>query len=134
VVLHPGPGGFGKTSLLAQWRSSTSPRAPWWPGCPRSSATIPQRLVQAWRWRCAIGAGRPSFGHTVIEGADMSELEAVTRWLAELAQLALRVVLCDDEAERLQPPRSPALELLPTRCATCRRTCRPSSPRARMST
>jgi len=109
VVLIQAPGGFGKTSLLAQWRLEHLAQGAVVAWLSAQQRDDPQRLVQGMALAVRIGAGRPSFGHTVIEGADMSELEAVTRWLAELAQLALRVVLVIDEAERLQPP---ALELL----------------------
>jgi LuxR family maltose regulon positive regulatory protein len=109
VVLVQAPAGFGKTSLLAQWRLEHLAQGAAVAWLSAQQRDDPQRLVQGMALAVRIGAGRPSFGHTVIEGADMSELEAVTRWLAELAQLALRVVLVLDEAERLQPP---ALELL----------------------
>ena len=93
VVLLQAPGGFGKTSLLAQWRLEHLAQGAVVAWLSAQQRDDPQRLVQGMALAVRIGAGRPSFGHTVIEGADMSELEAVTRWLAELSQLALRWIL-----------------------------------------
>ena len=109
IVLVQAPAGFGKTSLLAQWRLEHLGQgaAVGWLSAQRRDG--PQRLVQGMTLAVRVGASRPSFGLTLVESADMDELEAVTRWLAELAQLALRLVLVVDEAERLPPA---TLELL----------------------
>jgi LuxR family maltose regulon positive regulatory protein len=57
--------------------------------------------VQSLALAVRAGAGRPTFGHTLIDVAPAAGLEGVTAWLAEVAQSALDIVLFVDEAERL---------------------------------
>ncbi|WP_207004884.1 LuxR C-terminal-related transcriptional regulator [Trinickia mobilis] len=103
VVVIQAPAGYGKTSLLAQWRREQLARGVavvWFSSDERDDA---QRfllgLVQAVRSGCA----RPSFGRLLMDGgmASLGELEGVTAWLAEASQLPGDVLLIVDEAERL---------------------------------
>ncbi len=57
-------------------------------------------------------AGRPTFGHTLLEAATPAGLEGVTVWLAEVAQSALDIVLVVDEADRLPAATRDALAYL----------------------
>ncbi|MFO1273106.1 MAG: LuxR C-terminal-related transcriptional regulator [Rubrivivax sp.] len=101
VVLVQAPAGFGKTSLLAQWRLEHLARGAvvaWLLAQPQDS---PARLVQALALAVRSGAARPGFGHTLLESPALGGIEGVTLWLAELAQTALDVVLFVDEVERL---------------------------------
>ena len=94
--------GFGKTSLLAQWRREHSARGSvvaWLSAQPRM--TCAALRAEPRRWRCAAGAGRPTFGHTADRvGRAPAASEGVTAWLAEVAQTALDIVLIVDEADR----------------------------------
>ena len=101
VILVQAPAGFGKTSLLAQWRREHLAHGAvvaWLSAQPQDD---PQRLVQGLALAVRTGAGRPTFGHTLLEAAAPAGLEGVTVWLAEVAQTALDIVLIVDEADRL---------------------------------
>nr|WP_283254135.1 LuxR C-terminal-related transcriptional regulator [Ramlibacter paludis] len=109
VVLVQAPAGFGKTSLLAQWRLEhlAEGAAVAWLQAQRQDE-IP-RFVQALALAVRSGAGRPTFGHVLLESLPGPNLEGVTAWLAELAQSALQVVLVVDEADRLPDASREAL-------------------------
>ncbi|HEY1090727.1 MAG TPA: AAA family ATPase, partial [Burkholderiaceae bacterium] len=109
-VLVQAPAGYGKTSLLAQWRLELighGAAVAWFTAQAQDSE---QRLLQGLTLGVRLGAGRPGFGQQWLDqlGASGEALEGVTRLLAELAQLALDLVLIVDEADRL-PPGSRAL-------------------------
>jgi LuxR family maltose regulon positive regulatory protein len=103
------PAGFGKTSLLAQWRREHLAQGAVVAWVSAQRRDEPQRLVLALVLAMRTAAGRPSFGHTLMTDAAGAGLEAVTSWLAEVAQSALNTVLMIDEAERLPPE---ALDML----------------------
>jgi LuxR family maltose regulon positive regulatory protein len=105
-------GGFGKTSLLAQWRLEHLAHGAAVAWLTASDRDDPQRLVQALALAVRVGAGRPTFGHTLLEAAPAGGLEGVTTWLAELAQSALDLVLVVDESDRLPPDAREALGYL----------------------
>lgn len=106
AVLVQAPAGFGKTSLLALWRReylSQGTAVAWFSADERDEAQrLVPGLVQAVRTACA----RPAFARHLADGAAGAahaahELEGVTAWLAEVAQLSFELVLIVDEAERL---------------------------------
>ncbi|WP_433706367.1 LuxR C-terminal-related transcriptional regulator [Paraburkholderia sacchari] len=103
AVLVQAPAGFGKTSLLALWRReylSQGTAVAWFSADERDEAQrLVPGLVQAVRTACA----RPAFARHLTDGAAGAahELEGVTAWLAEVAQLSFELVLIVDEAERL---------------------------------
>ncbi|MGH8798027.1 MAG: LuxR family transcriptional regulator, partial [Caldimonas sp.] len=109
VVLVQAPPGFGKTSLLAQWRREHLARGAVVAWLSAQAHDDPPRLVQGLALAVRSAAGRPSFGHTLFEGTAAGGLEGVTTWLAEVAQSALDIVLVVDEADRLPPPARDAL-------------------------
>jgi LuxR family maltose regulon positive regulatory protein len=112
VILVQASAGSGKTSLLAQWRREHLARGSvvaWLSAQPQDD--VP-RFVQSLALAVRAGAGRPTFGHTLIEAAPPTSLEGVTAWLAEVAQSALDIVLIVDEAERLPAPTLDALAYL----------------------
>ena len=101
VILVQAPAGFGKTSLLAQWRREHLAHGTvvaWVSAQPEDDG---QRLVQSLALAVRVAAGRPTFGRVLIDVAPPGVLESITIWLAELAQTALDVVLILDEADRL---------------------------------
>ncbi|HOW46934.1 MAG TPA: LuxR C-terminal-related transcriptional regulator [Rubrivivax sp.] len=106
------PAGFGKTSLLAQWRIEClgqGAAVAWLQAKPHHD---PARLMQALVASVRSAAGRPSFGLTLLEAGSPTGFEAVTVWLAELADLAFDAVLMVDEAERLPADSLAALGYL----------------------
>ncbi|HEY2189208.1 MAG TPA: LuxR C-terminal-related transcriptional regulator [Caldimonas sp.] len=112
VILVQASAGFGKTSLLAQWRREHLGRGSvvaWLSAQPQDD--VP-RFVQSLALAVRAGAGRPTFGHTLIEAAPLAGLEGVTAWLAEAAQTALDIVLIVDEADRLPAAAREALGYL----------------------
>ncbi|MEJ8857318.1 LuxR C-terminal-related transcriptional regulator [Variovorax robiniae] len=112
AILIQAPAGFGKTSLLAQWRLehlSHGVVVAWLTAQARDN---PGRLAQALALAVRQGAGRPSFGHLLLDAVAPEGLEGITIWLAELAQTALDVVLFIDEANRLPPASREALAYL----------------------
>lgn len=103
AVLVQASAGFGKTSLLALWRRehlAHGTAVAWFSADERDDAQrLVPGLVQAVRTACA----RPAFARHLADGAvgAAHELEGVTAWLAEVAQLSFELVLIVDEAERL---------------------------------
>jgi LuxR family transcriptional regulator, maltose regulon positive regulatory protein len=101
VILVQAPAGFGKTSLLAQWRREHLAHGTvvaWLSAQPQDD---PQRLVQSLALAVRVAAARPTFGHVLIDVAPPGVLESITIWLAELVQTALDVVLILDEGDHL---------------------------------
>jgi LuxR family transcriptional regulator, maltose regulon positive regulatory protein len=107
VIVVQAPAGQGKTSLLAQWRREHLAQGrvvAWLTAQPQDDV---QRFVQGLALAVRAGAGRPTFGHTLLEAAGPAGLEGVTLWLAEVAQSALDIVLILDEADRLPDVQCP---------------------------
>ena len=102
IVVHA-PAGFGKTSLLAQWRREQLARGGVVAWLSADSRDDLQRFVHGLVLAVRIGCGRPAFGRTLLEGAAgaAADLDGITQWLAEVAQTSLDVVLTLDDAERL---------------------------------
>ncbi|GAB2577865.1 LuxR C-terminal-related transcriptional regulator [Ramlibacter solisilvae] len=114
LLLVQAPAGFGKTSLLAQWRRehlAQGAAVAWLTGQRQDE---PIRFVQALALAVRIGAGRPTFGHALLQpqGRAVDGLELITSWLAEVAHSALNLVLVVDEAERLPEASREALTYL----------------------
>jgi LuxR family maltose regulon positive regulatory protein len=112
VVLVQAPAGFGKTSLLAQWRLEHLAHGAVVAWLSAQATDEPQRLVQGLALAFRTGAGRPTFGHTLFDAAALQGLEGITMWLAEVAETALNAVLIIDEADRLPPASRNALAYL----------------------
>src|SRR6478735_466109 len=112
VILVQAPAGYGKTSLLAQWRREhlAQGRVVAWLSAQQADDVA--RFVQILALAIRAAAGRPTFGHTLLEATPPSGLEGVTVWLAEITQSALDVVLIVDEADRLPAASREALAYL----------------------
>jgi LuxR family transcriptional regulator, maltose regulon positive regulatory protein len=112
VVVVQAPAGFGKTSVLAQLRRdhlAHGAAVAWLLAQPQDD---PARFVQSLALAVRVGAGRPTFGHALLQAGSPSGLEGVTSWLAEVAQSALNLVLIVDEADRLPRATREALAYL----------------------
>ena len=109
VLLVQAPAGFGKTSLLAQWRKeiqSTGVAVAWLSAHTRDD---PHRLVQALTLAVRVPSGKAAFGQAAFEFDGDDRLEHVTVFLAELAQSAQELVLIVDEADKLPEASREAL-------------------------
>ena len=103
AVLVQAPPGFGKTSLLAQWRREHLAQGSvvaWLSSQPQDD---PARFVQGLALSVRTASGRPTFGHVLLDAVPPEGFEGITSWLAEVAQGALDIVLFVDEADRLPP-------------------------------
>ena len=102
AIVVQAPAGFGKTSLLAQWRREHLAHGKIVAWVFAQSEDDPQRFVQSLALAVRLGSGRPTFGHTLLESTP-GGLEGITSWLAEVAQSALDIVLMVDGADHLPP-------------------------------
>lgn len=101
AVIVTAPGGYGKTSLLAQWRREALARGSVVAWYSAGSEERPEQLLQGLAQSYREAALRPTFGHTIAESASAGELEAFALLLAEIANAAVETVLIIDDAEKL---------------------------------
>ena len=101
VLLVQAPAGFGKTSLLAQWRRDCIAHGDAVAWVSAQSEDHADRFLQSLVLSVRIASGRPSFGQVLMEAPIGGALEGVTVWLTAVAQLAANVLLIVDETERL---------------------------------
>ena len=95
------PPGFGKTSLLAQWRRDYLAAGAVVGWVSADGGDDPRRLVQCLTLAVRAAAARPTFGQSLLEADTPEGLDGMTAFLAELAHAALNVVLIIDEVDRL---------------------------------
>ena len=114
VIVVQAPPGFGKTSLLGQWRREYLARGAAVAWVNADGVDDLQRFLHCLVQAVRFGCGRPGFGRLLLEtmGTRPGELEGVTAWLAEVAQTSLDMVLIVDEAERLSAGNFAALTYL----------------------
>ncbi|HIJ61635.1 MAG TPA: LuxR family transcriptional regulator [Rhodospirillaceae bacterium] len=101
VLFVRAPEGFGKTTLLGQWRREwlrTGAVVAWLTCDERDDG---QRFLQGLQVTMQRGSGRPAFGQKVLKGKDESGLEALTEWLAEVSELAVETILILDDGHLL---------------------------------
>jgi LuxR family maltose regulon positive regulatory protein len=101
-----GPAGFGKTMLLAQWRREFLSRGAVVAWLTLDTRDDGSRLELGLSAAMALGSGRQSFTSTSdgssSHGCD--ELERLTHWLAEVADLGGETVMILDEVDALPEP------------------------------
>lgn len=95
------PAGFGKTSLLAQWRREAlnlGVLVAWLTLDERDDVA---RFSGALTYSMRIASGRPTFERAIARTMRQSggELEGLTAWLAEIANLGAETVLILDEVQ-----------------------------------
>ncbi|SAL14395.1 ATP-dependent transcription regulator LuxR [Caballeronia peredens] len=103
ITLVQAPAGYGKTSLLAQWRREYLARGIAVAWLLADERDDPERLLRGLVQAVRTGCARAGFGAMLLDGAlaSVGDLDGATGWLAEIALLSLDVVLIIDEAERL---------------------------------
>jgi LuxR family maltose regulon positive regulatory protein len=103
VTIVQAPPGFGKTSLLVQWRQEYLMGGSVVAWLSLDGHDDPARLLAGLTLAVRAASGRAAFGKRLLEGGAVpdSPLEGVTAWLAEVARTALDIVLILDEAEQL---------------------------------
>ncbi|AEB86192.1 helix-turn-helix transcriptional regulator [Alicycliphilus denitrificans] len=114
VIVVQAPPGFGKTSLLGQWRREYLARGAAVAWVTADAGDDLQRFLHCLVMAVRSGCVRPAFGRLLLEtqGTKPGEFEGITAWLAEVAQTSLDMVLVVDEAERLAPGNFAALSYL----------------------
>ncbi|WP_130931567.1 LuxR C-terminal-related transcriptional regulator [Pseudomonas sp. Sample_24] len=101
AIAVQGPAGFGKTFLLVQWRREFLSR-----GAVVAWLTLDEhddgiRFAKGLAAAMAVGSGRATFAGSLERTPGRDELEGLTDWLAEVADLGGEIVLLLDETERL---------------------------------
>lgn len=110
VTLVQAPQGFGKTSLLAQWRREHNARGAAVAWVSASGDDDPERLVQCLLLAVRTSCRRPEFCSQLVDSVVSNRgQEGITTWLAEVAQMPLDLVLIVDEAERYPAETKAAL-------------------------
>lgn len=97
------PAGFGKTAQLVQWRREALGRgslAFWFTADERDE---PHRFVQGLTYAAREISGKRGFDASFLQwlNACLDPMSALTGWLAEVALLAVDVLLIIDDVERL---------------------------------
>lgn len=113
AVLVEAPPGFGKTSLLAQWRREWLAAGAYvaWLNLDEDDST-PSRFTQALAFAMEQATGVRSFARIRSRTASSpDDLDRMTEWLAEVASLGADTVLILDEGERM--PAGTARQTLP---------------------
>jgi LuxR family transcriptional regulator, maltose regulon positive regulatory protein len=103
VITLLAPTGYGKTALLVHWRRQALARGAlvfWHTADARDD---PMRLVRGLAHSAQSGSGRRGFGIEIMQWIESNSdpREALTGWLAEVAALAVEVVLLLDDVDSL---------------------------------
>ncbi|HRO09913.1 LuxR C-terminal-related transcriptional regulator [Amaricoccus sp.] len=112
AIVIQAPPGYGKTSLLAQWRREALGNGAIVLWLTASPGDDPGRLLRSLVVAFRGAACRPTFGQALLASPPADPLEGITEWLAEITQSALDIVLVLDEANRLSPATFEALAYL----------------------
>jgi len=103
VVALCAPRGFGKTTLLIQWRRLWLERGTLVPWVTLGAEDDPARFAKSLFHSMRIASGRAAFDRLAAESSSQTgrEIDSLTSLLAEIADLATQTVLVLDDAERL---------------------------------
>lgn len=113
VVVIQAPAGFGKTSLLSQWRREALRNgtvSAWLSVDERDNGA---RFAQGLDAAMGVACGRAGFGESYLRtpGSAEDDLDALTNWLAEVAHMAVEIELVLDDVHML--PKSTLETSLP---------------------
>ncbi len=110
VTVVEAPQGFGKTTLLGQWRREHIARGGTVAWVSASSDEDPRQFVECLLLAVRTSCARPDFCARLLDSlACVTDNDAVTAWLAEVARMPLDLVLIIDEAHRYAPDTKAAL-------------------------
>jgi LuxR family maltose regulon positive regulatory protein len=111
VLTVHAPAGFGKTSLLSQWRREWLARGAVvaWLTLDENDEAV--RFSEALATAMHMASGRPAFARIGNRPAT-GEIERLTEWLAEVAGIGARCVLILDEVDRLPDSTESSLHYL----------------------
>jgi LuxR family maltose regulon positive regulatory protein len=103
VIVLQAPGGYGKTSLLAQWRKEALQAGAVVAWLTLDAQDTDQRLVLGLATAMRAGGARPDFGRACVgaPGTNGRSLDEITAWLAEVADSMAETVLILDEVHAL---------------------------------
>jgi LuxR family maltose regulon positive regulatory protein len=102
VITVTAPAGFGKTSLLSQWRREWLERGAIVAWLTVDEADEPGRFSEGLAIAMSMGSGRRAFGRISHRAAlTDGEIDRLTEWLGEVVQIGAHSVLIIDEADRL---------------------------------
>ncbi len=106
VIALQAPAGFGKTQLLAQWRRDWLAQGGVVIWLALDEHDDPLRLAHGLAVAKAVGSGRPVMPQSSTslfgKGADdLDDLDELTSWLAEIADLGAETLLILDDAHSL---------------------------------
>jgi len=112
VIVVTAPQGYGKTTLLAQWRRNWLERGAYAAWATLDAQDDRARFVELLLFALRSATGRESFAAAATQGRLQPgrELDALTELLAEVALLATPTVVILDDAHRM--PQATMQELL----------------------
>ncbi len=112
AIIVTAPQGFGKTTLLAQWRRRWLERGAFVAWVSLDAQDDRAQFVDVLLFALRAATGRESFATAAMQGRlqENRELEALTTLLAEVAALATPTVIVLDDAHRM--PQATLRELL----------------------
>ena len=103
AIIVTAPQGFGKTTLLAQWRRRWLERGAFVAWVSLDAQDDRAQFVDVLLFALRSATGRDSFAQAALQGRlqENRELEALTTLLAEVAALATPTVIVLDDAHRM---------------------------------
>lgn len=84
VLAIVAPAGFGKTSLLAQWRRESLARGAMVAWLTAGEADDPARFLQGLALSICAATLRPTFAHTLVDAVEVAGLEPFAVLLTEI--------------------------------------------------
>ncbi len=129
VIVLQAPGGYGKTSLLAQWRKESLQAGAVVAWLTLDAQDTDERVALGLTTAIRAGGARPDFGQGCVgaSGANDRSLGEITEWLAEVADSMVETVLILDEVHTLPDSTLGLVDRLPAAQRT-----RQSQGRARL--